>query len=116
LIKIVFLNQAITLDKKHISQRTGKKIPLDVQTSEPHDCPARKNSQQQQQQLQQIQYSDITNATKTVARKYISMQTTRVKAGNSFHWTKIQVCHVNASNNINSQPRTRSRYLDINLK
>jgi hypothetical protein len=30
----------ITFDSKHVSQRTGKKIPLDVDTKEPHDCKA----------------------------------------------------------------------------
>jgi hypothetical protein len=34
-------NQPITFDNKHISQRTGKKISLDLDTEEPHDCPAR---------------------------------------------------------------------------
>lgn len=28
----------------HISKRTGKKIPLDPSTGEPHDCPARSKS------------------------------------------------------------------------
>ena len=37
--------QPITFDNKHISQRTGKKIPLDVETNEPHECPARKDQQ-----------------------------------------------------------------------
>jgi hypothetical protein len=46
--------QPITFDNKHISQRTGKKIPLDVETNEPHDCPVH-NSQQQGQQSQQQQ-------------------------------------------------------------
>ena len=41
-------NQPITFDNKHISQRTGKKIPLDVETNEPHDCPARREQQQAQ--------------------------------------------------------------------
>jgi len=35
--------QPITFDNKHISQRTGKKIPLDVETNEPHNCPARRD-------------------------------------------------------------------------
>ena len=48
--------QPITFDNKHISQRTGKKIPLDVDTEEPHDCPVRRsNSQQRQQQEQSYQ-------------------------------------------------------------
>jgi hypothetical protein len=29
--------QPITFDNKHISQTTGKKIPLDAATNEPHD-------------------------------------------------------------------------------
>jgi hypothetical protein len=56
-------------DNKHISQRTGKKIPLDVATNERHDCPARKaaeyptminsspsSSSQSQEQTQQKRY------------------------------------------------------------
>jgi hypothetical protein len=40
--------QPITFDNKHISQRTGKKIPLDPGTNEPHDCPIRRDQPQQQ--------------------------------------------------------------------
>jgi hypothetical protein len=40
--------QPITFDNKHISQRTGKKIPLDLATNEPHDCPVRREQQQSQ--------------------------------------------------------------------
>lgn len=40
--------QLITFDNKHISQRTGKKIPLDPNTNEPHDCPARREQHQAQ--------------------------------------------------------------------
>jgi hypothetical protein len=47
--------QPITFDNKHISQRTGKKIPLDPGTNEPHDCPVRRDQQQQQQEQQQTQ-------------------------------------------------------------
>ena len=47
-------NQPITFDNKHISQRTGKKIPLDPATNEPHDCPIRRD-QPQQGQIQQPQ-------------------------------------------------------------
>jgi hypothetical protein len=46
----------IKFDNKHISQRTGKKIPLDIKTNEPHDCPARRDQQQQQGQPQQRRY------------------------------------------------------------
>ena len=46
----------ITFDNKHISQKTGKKIPLDPGTNEPHDCPVRRDQPQQQQgQSQQMQ-------------------------------------------------------------
>jgi hypothetical protein len=45
--------QPITFDNKHISQRTGKKIPLDPGTNEPHDCPIRRDQPQQSQQGQQ---------------------------------------------------------------
>jgi hypothetical protein len=31
--------EPIKFDAKHVSQRTGKKIPLDIETNEPHDCP-----------------------------------------------------------------------------
>jgi hypothetical protein len=42
--------ERIKFDDKHISQRTGKRIPLDVDTEEPHDCPARREQQQQPEQ------------------------------------------------------------------
>jgi hypothetical protein len=45
--------EPIKFDDKHISQRTGKKIPLDIETSEPRDCPVRRDQPQQQQQGQQ---------------------------------------------------------------
>jgi hypothetical protein len=47
--------QPISFDNNHISQRTGKKIPLDIETNEPRDCPIRKSQQQQLQQPQQSQ-------------------------------------------------------------
>jgi hypothetical protein len=48
--------QPITFDSKHIGHVTGRKIPLDVDTGEPHNCPARKGITQQQQQPQQRRY------------------------------------------------------------
>jgi hypothetical protein len=45
--------QPITFDSKHVSQKTGKKIPLDIETNKPHDCPVRRDQPQQGQQLQQ---------------------------------------------------------------
>jgi hypothetical protein len=40
----------IKFDGKHISEITDKRIPLEVDTEEPHDCPVRKSQQQVQQQ------------------------------------------------------------------
>jgi hypothetical protein len=48
-------NQPITFDDKHISQRTGKKIPLDPETNESHDCPVRRDQQLPQTQQGRIQ-------------------------------------------------------------
>jgi hypothetical protein len=42
--------EPIKFDDKYVSQRTGKKIPLDVQTNEPYDCLALTEQQQGQQQ------------------------------------------------------------------
>jgi hypothetical protein len=84
--------QAIKFDDKHVSHRTGKKIPLDIDTEEPHDCPVWKGSQQYQpQQQQRINSSNhnnkggIINVSKAVARKSILMQTTKARAENGFH-------------------------------
>jgi hypothetical protein len=44
----------IKFDDKWVSERTGKKIPLDPGTNEPHDCPVRRD-QTQRQQVQQSQ-------------------------------------------------------------
>jgi hypothetical protein len=52
----------IKFDNEYISERTGKKIPLDEETSEPHDCPVRSQQQQhQQQQSQQEQPKEFHN-------------------------------------------------------
>jgi hypothetical protein len=45
--------QPIKFDEKWVSERTGKKIPLDPDTNEPHDCPVRRDQPQQEQQGQQ---------------------------------------------------------------
>jgi hypothetical protein len=51
----------IKFDNEYINERTGKKIPLDAETNEPHNCPVRRSQQEQQQsqpsQLQQQQPS-----------------------------------------------------------
>jgi hypothetical protein len=43
-----FCSEPITFDDKRISHRTGKKIPLDVETNETHDCYVWRSNQQQQ--------------------------------------------------------------------
>jgi hypothetical protein len=48
-------SKPIKFDDKHVSHRTGRKIPLDVDTEEPHDCPVWKGTQQYQPQPQQPQ-------------------------------------------------------------
>ena len=48
--------ERIKFDDKHISERTGKRIPLDVDTEEPHDCPVWKSQQPLQQQQIQRRY------------------------------------------------------------
>ena len=39
----------IKFDDKHVSSKTGRKIPLDPDTDKPHDCPVWKGDQQYQQ-------------------------------------------------------------------
>ncbi|MFL6339500.1 MAG: hypothetical protein ACJ718_10430 [Nitrososphaeraceae archaeon] len=67
----------IKFDDKWVSERTGKKIPLDPGTNEPNDCPVRRDHLQQQQQGQQLQQpnsskkkGDIINVTKVAASKF----------------------------------------------
>jgi hypothetical protein len=42
----------IKFDDRRISHRSGKMIPIDADTNEPHNCPVWKGSQQYQQQQQ----------------------------------------------------------------
>jgi hypothetical protein len=37
-----YCDDEITFSEDYVSERTGKKIPLDVDTEEPHDCPIRR--------------------------------------------------------------------------
>ena len=62
--------QPITFDNKHISQRTGKKIPLDPGTNEPHDCPVRRNQPQQQQGQPQQSYQQQQPQQSQQQRRY----------------------------------------------
>jgi predicted nucleic acid-binding Zn ribbon protein len=43
----------IKFDNEYISERTGKKIPLDAETNEPHNCRVRRSQQGQQQSQRQ---------------------------------------------------------------
>jgi predicted nucleic acid-binding Zn ribbon protein len=45
----------IEFDNEYINERTGKKIPLDAETNEPHNCPVRRSQQEQQQSQPQRQ-------------------------------------------------------------
>jgi hypothetical protein len=77
-------NQPITFDNKHISQKTGKKIPLDPGTNEPHDCPVRRDQPPQQQSQQQTQRR-YHQCNKGCGKEIYLMQITRVKAASGFH-------------------------------
>jgi hypothetical protein len=62
--------------------RTGKKIPLDAETNEPHNCPVRRSQQSrlpqlQQQPSQQQEYQErryhqqsLTNARKSILTRF----------------------------------------------
>jgi hypothetical protein len=56
----------IKFDDKHISERTGKKVPLDVDTEEPHNCPTWRNNNQQQQQQQGQPWTQLLAMTATI--------------------------------------------------
>jgi hypothetical protein len=47
----------IKFSDKYVSHRTGRKIPLDVDTEQPHDCPVWKGTQQYQPQPSQSEQS-----------------------------------------------------------
>jgi hypothetical protein len=40
-------DEPIKFNDEHISERTGKKIPLHMDTDEPHDCPVWRSQQQE---------------------------------------------------------------------
>ena len=71
--------KSIKFDDKRVSERTGKKIPLDVDTDKPHDCPVWKGNQQyqqqpqahqQQQQSQLVQHDQRQPSQKQQERRY----------------------------------------------
>jgi len=50
-------DEPIKFDDEHISERTGKKIPLDLETDEPHGYPVWRTQQEQSRQNQRRYYS-----------------------------------------------------------
>jgi hypothetical protein len=44
--------EPITFSDEYVSETTGKKIPLEPDTDEPHKCPMQPNPYQQKQQSQ----------------------------------------------------------------
>jgi hypothetical protein len=58
-----------------IGYMTGKKIPLDVETGEHHDCPMRDSNTQQQTQQVQTRYHTCN---KGCDQETILMQVTRI--------------------------------------
>jgi hypothetical protein len=49
-------DEPIKFDDEHTSERTGKKIPLDIDTDEPHDCSVWRSQQEQMRQTQRRYY------------------------------------------------------------
>ena len=44
-----YCDEEITFDDDHVSEYSGKKIPLDVDTMEPHDCQEKENQDQEEE-------------------------------------------------------------------
>jgi hypothetical protein len=59
----------IKFDNEYINERTRKKIPLDAETNEPHDCLVR-SLQHEQQQLQEQQLQQPSQQRKHQERRY----------------------------------------------
>lgn len=71
-------DEPIKFDGEHISERTGKKIPLDLETDEPHDCPVWRSEQHKQRRYHSCRkgcgseiYFDANN--KTQSGKWIPL-------------------------------------------
>jgi hypothetical protein len=71
----------------NVLAREQVRIPLNVDTEEPHDCSygGIVNSNKDNRNGSKRNKDDIINITKAVARKSTLMQITRVKAANGFH-------------------------------
>jgi hypothetical protein len=46
------MSASIKFDGEHISERSGRRVPLDIDTNEPHDCPVRRSQQEQRMEIQ----------------------------------------------------------------
>ena len=92
--------QPITFDNKHISQRTDKKIPLDIETNEPHDRPARREQQQQpQQQSQQTtQQKRYLQCNKGCGQEIYFDANSKSQSGKYIPLDKDKGFHINVNN------------------
>jgi hypothetical protein len=77
--------QPITFDSKHFSQRIGKKIPLDKETNEPHDCPVRRDQPPQQQSQQQTQQRRYHQCNKGCGQEIYFDANSKSQSGSIFH-------------------------------
>ena len=50
-------DEPIKFDDEHVSERTGKKIPLDLDTDEPHECEVWRWQQEERHKSQRKYYS-----------------------------------------------------------
>jgi hypothetical protein len=50
-------DEPIKFDDEHISERTGKKIPLDMDMDEPNNCPLWRSQQERMRMSQRCYYS-----------------------------------------------------------
>lgn len=81
--------QPITFDNKRISQRTGKKIPLDPETNEPHDCPVRRDQPQQQGEQSQQMQRRYHQCIKGCGQEIYFDSNSKSQSGTYKHYTKF---------------------------
>jgi hypothetical protein len=85
----------IKFDNEYINERTGKKIPLDAETNEPHNCPVRSQQEQQQSQPSQLQQQQhTTSMCRYIACEYCATQCTLVLLNSScsFKLLEFSLC------------------------
>jgi hypothetical protein len=54
-------DEPIKFDDEQISERNGKKIPLNLETDQPHDCPVWRSQQQEQRRQTHRRYYSCRN-------------------------------------------------------